>query len=669
MEEQYRGGTPSDRVAGTYGRKLVAMDPWGAAAQEVLGNGLVSTSTYLATTGQLLDKCVGISAVSCGQLDVDYSYDGWGNVTNQTQGTPLVSETYGYDALHRLLSSQRAGTTVTQSYQANGNLSSKSDFSQSAQGSYAYAAGRPHAVSEVIGLGNVRHCYAYDGSGNQLTYRTTTSGTCGTGQVMQRTMTYEVGHRPETIAGGIHYQWQKLLFRYDGAGDRYIQRQYVSGSPTQDSEITLYPFAGYEVELQRSGLSWAVKEGRQMLGDWGLWRASVTLPQGSRIWRHGDRLGSPVAKSDEIGVNLERHGFDAWGAARQGNGMVRPEGRLESAYSPRGFTGHEHLDAVGGVIHMNGRGYDANLGRFLSVDPIIQFPANSQSLNPYSYILNNPLSGTDPTGYCVIGTRIGSRDCKEMGVRTIHVNPPGSSGGGSSGIGGAKSNGGSSGNGSPDTHSRQATASRTSPQASGKVPTNAGEQSTLEVLGADTQSSQRIRTKRSDITVGPSDKNKAGGYRTHNGAVRAQFRAYDEEYREASSVGDELLGIQYEKEERFYFSTMEQVPPQFESSISIDEGIAIQSVRGVSHMHPGGDHFSGLDYSTPAKTGLPFFVRTPSGNVLRWEPDGAFKYQQHLQRMESAQRGLQRRAVSGAITDHARWGISSICAGGAPCLN
>ncbi|WP_086932711.1 RHS repeat-associated core domain-containing protein [Agarilytica rhodophyticola] len=52
------------------------------------------------------------------------------------------------------------------------------------------------------------------------------------------------------------------------------------------------------------------------------------------------------------------------------------------------------------LIHMNGQGYDYNLGRFLSVDPIIQAPGNSQSLNPYSYIMNNPLSGTDPTGYC-----------------------------------------------------------------------------------------------------------------------------------------------------------------------------------------------------------------------------------------------------------------------------
>ncbi len=48
---------------------------------------------------------------------------------------------------------------------------------------------------------------------------------------------------------------------------------------------------------------------------------------------------------------------------------------------------------------MNGRIYDYNLGRFLSVDPFIQAPGNSQSMNPYSYIMNNPLAGTDPSGY------------------------------------------------------------------------------------------------------------------------------------------------------------------------------------------------------------------------------------------------------------------------------
>jgi hypothetical protein len=50
---------------------------------------------------------------------------------------------------------------------------------------------------------------------------------------------------------------------------------------------------------------------------------------------------------------------------------------------------------------MNGRVYDPNIGRFLSVDPVFEFPTNTQSLNPYSYVLNNPLSMTDPTGYLV----------------------------------------------------------------------------------------------------------------------------------------------------------------------------------------------------------------------------------------------------------------------------
>ena len=48
---------------------------------------------------------------------------------------------------------------------------------------------------------------------------------------------------------------------------------------------------------------------------------------------------------------------------------------------------------------MNGRIYDPTLGRFLQADPFIQAPSNSQSYNRYAYVLNNPLSYTDPSGY------------------------------------------------------------------------------------------------------------------------------------------------------------------------------------------------------------------------------------------------------------------------------
>nr|WP_288132035.1 RHS repeat-associated core domain-containing protein [Microbulbifer sp.] len=55
------------------------------------------------------------------------------------------------------------------------------------------------------------------------------------------------------------------------------------------------------------------------------------------------------------------------------------------------------------MIHMNGRLYDPTLGRFLSPDPFVQAPANSQSWNRYSYVFNSPLNFTDPSGF--IGIR------------------------------------------------------------------------------------------------------------------------------------------------------------------------------------------------------------------------------------------------------------------------
>jgi hypothetical protein len=36
---------------------------------------------------------------------------------------------------------------------------------------------------------------------------------------------------------------------------------------------------------------------------------------------------------------------------------------------------------------------------FVSADPYIQSPYNTQSYNRYSYVMNNPLKYTDPSGY------------------------------------------------------------------------------------------------------------------------------------------------------------------------------------------------------------------------------------------------------------------------------
>jgi hypothetical protein len=44
------------------------------------------------------------------------------------------------------------------------------------------------------------------------------------------------------------------------------------------------------------------------------------------------------------------------------------------------YLHHEHLDKLR-LTHMNGRVYDPELGRFLSADPLIQFPESTPIQN------------------------------------------------------------------------------------------------------------------------------------------------------------------------------------------------------------------------------------------------------------------------------------------------
>ncbi|MCA9885587.1 MAG: hypothetical protein KC708_21565 [Anaerolineae bacterium] len=72
----------------------------------------------------------------------------------------------------------------------------------------------------------------------------------------------------------------------------------------------------------------------------------------------------------------------------------------------RGFTGHRSNNKGAGdmgLIYMNARYYLPGVGRFVSADSLVSDPANPQSFNRYSYVLNSPLNFTDPTGhFCVV---------------------------------------------------------------------------------------------------------------------------------------------------------------------------------------------------------------------------------------------------------------------------
>src|SRR5262249_54384504 len=115
---------------------------------------------------------------------------------------------------------------------------------------------------------------------------------------------------------------------------------------------------------------------------------------------HGDVVGSPEVLTGDDGKVAERRSYAAFGVSRDPeNWQSSPSSSMSSVHV--GFTNAESdgegdiEDREYGLINMNGRMYDPEIGRFISADPFVdQF--SSQGLNAYAYVRNNPLKYIDP---------------------------------------------------------------------------------------------------------------------------------------------------------------------------------------------------------------------------------------------------------------------------------
>ena len=133
-----------------------------------------------------------------------------------------------------------------------------------------------------------------------------------------------------------------------------------------------------------------------------------------------DHLGSNVAVVSFEGELIEDLTYDAFGQRQKTGTDTLAKTDVFSSLTTRGYTGHEHLDGLG-LIHMNGRFFDPLLARFLSADPFIQAPDNSQSYNRYSYTMNNPMNATDPSGYISVSMKSLERGLERAVVGSIQV--------------------------------------------------------------------------------------------------------------------------------------------------------------------------------------------------------------------------------------------------------
>jgi len=230
----------------------------------------------------------------------------------------------------------------------------------------------------------------HDGNGNLAQV----SKTSGSGAIVYDATTWWVANLAKRISQGGTAVYSD--FWYGPSRERIQQTAKKSASVT---ETTLYVGGVYE-KVTRGA---TVEHVHYIPGGGGTVAVWKRIAGGSTEVRylHRDHQGSVVAATDYQGTVLERYSYDAWGKRRDPGTWVTPAVgtfSFDPAFNDRGYTGHEHIDHLG-LVNMNGRVYDPEIGRFLSADPFVQFPESTQGANRFTYVGNNPLSYADPSGY------------------------------------------------------------------------------------------------------------------------------------------------------------------------------------------------------------------------------------------------------------------------------
>jgi RHS repeat-associated protein len=426
------------------------------------GNGVVTTYSYFTNTKRLQR----IQAVKTGigtHQDLTYTYDKVSNIKSigdavYTGSASAALSSISYDDLHRLTGFTRNGSNLSFTYNAIGNITVNSEFGT---GTYSYSGTKPHAVTSANGKN-----YLYDSCGNMTNRNGQVLIYDEENRLVQVTGTNTVtlgyaddGMRLWKSSGGTLTLWIGGIYEVK-VGSQTLCHVFAGGmriasfEPINPACAWMYQdgLPGRCYRFAVAALDWPLSEGRTpytvmlipLLGVLGgsiygrricrkkaqetrkhvrflrffvagypVWRQGVcvllvvalffsTTTQVEAVtcspvfwYYHGDHLGSSSVMTDRSG-NLARHfEYGAFGTTRYADATC--------TFSPSNRYTGQILDEDTGLYYYNARYYDPELGRFVQADTIVPEPSNPQTLNRYSYVLNNPLAHTDPSGHGAIG--------------------------------------------------------------------------------------------------------------------------------------------------------------------------------------------------------------------------------------------------------------------------
>jgi RHS repeat-associated protein len=338
------------------------------------------TETIAAdSSGMARPKSISFSGASAWSSG-DYSYDGAGNVT------AIGNTRYAYDSANRLRGWYETFTGGHASHYLGYDLfGNKYDLGFERCGSDP-GSGMMHCMQTSVAVPVINAAtnhfagMSHDADGNFIANGTYSYQYDGTSMMTGMS----TGSRDFRY---VYTADDERIGTYDVSAQTWVWKlRDIGGKPLRE-------FTSSGGTLGFANWSWAkdyVYRGNTIL-------ASITPSETQHF--HPDHLGTPRLITGASGVQRGRHDYYPFGAestsSLQNNQLLKFTAHERDLNGPAGSEDRDYLD------YMHARFYNPNLGRFLSVDPSMDFKANlfsPQRWNRYAYVSNNPLTKIDPDG-------------------------------------------------------------------------------------------------------------------------------------------------------------------------------------------------------------------------------------------------------------------------------
>ncbi|NQX64626.1 EndoU domain-containing protein [Paenibacillus alba] len=351
---------------------------------------------------------------------LSYSYDSQGNITSLTD--PFGSNSYyGYDSRNRLISvgSSLEDIEAQYSYYKN-NLLNSTRQKNGVTSYFTYDGLQLSTLTQKKSDGSPLNTFSYssyDNNGNQLTKME---------NGVSYSFTYDPLNRIQTSS-----QFDET-FDYDNRGNRtsmttnhpfdspdstytYDKRNRLTNVTTKNGRNVVYKYNGDGVLWERTENGQSTRyynRGSNVIAEGNVINGVATLKaryiRGNGLVAREDSAGKAyyvqnghgdvVNLMDSTGLTkINSYQYDIWG------NIVSQQENVPQLFKYSG----EMFDDATSLQYLRARWYDPSMGRFVNEDSYEGQIDNPLSLNLYTYVENNPLTQTDPTGHCIEDACIG----------------------------------------------------------------------------------------------------------------------------------------------------------------------------------------------------------------------------------------------------------------------